>query len=462
VSARHDSLSLSQTKRAEENRMAPSSDLCVKSHSSVDRVLHIAGAPIKAITASYGTPVFVYDGSMLDQKWNLLRKTFPPEFDISYSVKANPNPAILRFFLSKGCGLEIASGGELHLALKAGCPAEKILFAGPGKSEVELEFALSHGVGEIHGESSLELERISAISRKLGLRARIAIRVNPSEEAQGGAMRMGGKPTPFGIDEEKIDSVIERIVSDPSLEFRGIHLFTGTQILDHTVLIRQYRKGIEIALRVAGKLKRPMRTLDFGGGMGIPYFPNEKDLDMESLREQIATLMLEVRREPLLVGTHFMLEPGRYLVGEAGVYVVRITDMKTSRGKKYFIVDGGMNHHLAASGNLGQVIKKNFPIAILNKMGDEPREKVDVVGPLCTPLDVLARDVDLPAAEVGDLIGIFQSGAYARTASPLGFLSHPTPPEILIQNGRAHLIRRRGTYEDLMRDSCELVRNVDG
>ena len=407
---------------------------------------------INEIAASYGTPVFVYDASILDQKWNLLRRTFPPEFAISYSVKANPNPAIVRFFLSKGSGLEIASGGELHVALAAGSPPGKILFAGPGKTGIELEFALTRGVGEIHAESGLEIERISALSRKLGLRGPVAIRVNPSEEAQGGAMRMGGKPAPFGIDEEQIDAVIERILSDPCLEFRGIHLFTGTQILNPTVLIRQYRKGIEIAVNVAEKFKQPIRTLDFGGGLGIPYFVNEKELDMEVLRDQLSALMSEVRKEPLFSGTRFMLEPGRYLVGEAGIYVTRITDVKISRGKKYIIVDGGMNHHLAASGNLGQVIKKNFPIAILSKIGHEHREKVDVVGPLCTPLDVLARDAELPAAEVGDLVCVFQSGAYARTASPLDFLSHPHPAEVLVSNGQIELIRRRGTYEDLLHD----------
>lgn len=424
----------------------------MNSYFSSESELRISGTPISAIIASYGTPLFVYDGTLLDQKWNLLRKTFPPEFDISYSVKANPNSWILRWFVSKGCGLEIASAGEFYLAVNAGCPVKKILYAGPGKTEADLEFALAQGIGEIHVESLLEVERISTIGRKLGLRARAAVRVNPSEEAQGGGMRMGGKAAPFGIDEEKLDPVIERIISDPFLEFRGIHLFTGTQILDHAVLIRQYRKGLEIALRVAGRLERPLHTVDFGGGLGIPYFPGEKDLDMESLGNELDVLMQQVGQEPLFAGSRFMLEPGRYLVGEAGIYIARITDMKVSRGKKYLILDGGMNHHLAASGNLGQVIKRNFPIAIINKMGEAPRETVEVVGPLCTPLDVLAREVHLPAAQVGDLIGVFQSGAYARSASPLGFLSHPTPAEVLVYDNEIRLIRRRGTYEDLNRD----------
>jgi diaminopimelate decarboxylase len=408
--------------------------------------------PISVVAASYGTPLFVYDAAIFAQKWDLLRRTFPLEFDISYSVKANPNPHILKYFLAKGCGLEVASGGEFHLALVAGCAPEKILFAGPGKTEADLEFVLSHGIGEIHVESLLELERISAISRRLGINARIAVRVNPSEEAQGGAMRMGGKPVPFGIDEEKLDSIVERVVFDSGLEFRGIHLFSGTQILDYVVLARQFRKGIEIAFDVARQLERPLRTLDFGGGLGIPYFPGEAELDMESLRNEIDTLMREVRGEPLFSGTRFMLEPGRYLVGDSGIYVARVTDIKISRGKKFAILDGGMNHHLAASGNLGQVIKRNFPIAILNKMNEKPCETVDVVGPLCTPLDVLARQVDLPSVEVGDLVGVFQSGAYARTASPLGFLSHPSPAEVLVENGQTRLIRRRGGHGDLVAD----------
>jgi diaminopimelate decarboxylase len=162
--------------------------------------------------------------------------------------------------------------------------------------------------------------------------------------------------------------------------------------------------------------------------------------------------MAEIRRDACFAGTRFVVEPGRYLVGEAGIYVTRINDIKISRGKKFLIADGGMHHHLAASGNLGQVIKRNFPLALLHKLDEESEETVDVVGPLCTPLDVLAREVSLPSAAIGDLLGVFQSGAYARTASPLGFLSHPTPAEVLVHDGEVRLIRRRGTFEDLLRD----------
>ncbi|MGH7784673.1 MAG: type III PLP-dependent enzyme, partial [Candidatus Binatia bacterium] len=307
-------------------------------------------------------------------------------------------------------------------------------------------------IGEIHVESPLEIDRISAICRRLAICGHIAVRVNPREEAQGGSMRMGGKPLQFGIDEEKLEEVISQIIADPCLDLQGLHLFTGTQILDHSVLLRQYRKGVEIAAKVARQFGHPLPTLDFGGGLGIQYFAGERPLNMEMLRRELNSLIADLREYPLFAGTQFLLEPGRYLVGEAGIYVCRVTDIKSSRGKKFLIVDGGMHHHLAASGNLGQVIKKNFPVAILNKMKRERLERVEVVGPLCTPLDVLARDIELPAADVGDLVGVFQSGAYARTSSPLGFLSHPSPAEVLVENGQTRLIRRRGTCADLFAD----------
>ena len=419
---------------------------------SADGELRVGGVPISSLAATYGTPLFVYDQQVLDKKWAVLRHTLPPEFAISYSVKSNPNPAILNYFLGRGCGLEIASAGEFYQALRAGCPPQRILFAGPGKTEAELELVLAHGIGEIHVESLLEAERVAMISRRLGVRARVAVRVNPSAEAQGGAMRMGGKPVPFGVDEESLDVVLERLLSDAAVEFRGLHLFTGTQILDHAILVCQYRKGLEIARRVAARLQQPLHTLDFGGGLGIPYFANEHELDMTQLRAALFALMAEIQGEACFAQTQFVVEPGRYLVGESGIYVTRINDIKVSRGKKFLIVDGGMHHHLAASGNLGQVIKRSFPVALLSKVEEEPAETVDVVGPLCTPLDVLAREVCLPAAQVGDLVGVFQSGAYARTASPLGFLSHLSPAEVLVHDGNSRMIRRRGTYDDLFHD----------
>jgi diaminopimelate decarboxylase len=265
-------------------------------------------------------------------------------------------------------------------------------------------------------------------------------------------MRMGGKPAPFGVDEEILDDVLERLLAEKSLRFTGVHLFAGTQILDHDVFGRQYAKGLEIAVHAAKKTNRSLETVDFGGGLGIPYYKGDEPLDLDGFGRVVTELVQREAACPELEGTKFIVEPGRWLVGEAGVYVSRVTCVKHSRGKTFVIVDGGMHHHLAASGNLGQVIKRNFPVAVLNKLDRPISNKVDVVGPLCTPLDVLARDIDLPRVEVGDLVGVFQSGAYARSASPLGFLSHPTPPEVLAAEGRVETIRRRGTYEDILED----------
>ena len=417
--------------------------------------LYIDGAPVNSIVTQYATPLFIYDEHILTQKLALLRKTLPTEFSISYSIKANPHRAFLQYFLRQNCGLEVASGGELYQALSAGCPPAKIIFAGPGKTLEELTYALENDIGEIHAESLVEIDRINTISQNVGCKARVALRINPSEAVQGGAMRMGGKATPFGIDEECIDSAVDQLIAKANIEFRGLHLFTGTQILDHTILLEQYRRGLMLASRIATRLHQPLHTLDFGGGYGIPYFAHEHELNMVSLGQGLAALIAEFSHDFALRNTQFIVEPGRFLVGEAGVYVVRVIDIKISRGKKFIIVDGGMHHHLAASGNLGQTIKRNFPVAILNKLDCLASETVDVVGPLCTPLDVLARNIELPQAEIGDLIGIFLSGAYARTASPLGFLSHPTPAEVWVEKGQARLIRRRGQYKDYQQDQCE-------
>jgi diaminopimelate decarboxylase len=406
--------------------------------------LVIGGVRVQVLAETYGTPLFIYDRSVIDAQIDALRAALPSRFTVYFSIKANPNHSVVKHFLSRGCGLEIASAGEFQIALDAGCSPGNILFAGPGKRETELEFVLTHRIGEIHLESLLEAKRVGTIARRLGLRARVAIRVNPAGEAEGGAMRMGGRPAPFGMDEEILEEAVDAIRSEPALEFSGIHLFAGTQILDAEVLLNQYRHGIGIARRAAQYAKRPLATLDFGGGLGVPYFAHEQPLDLNRVRVGLAEIFAEIENEPIFAKTQFLVEPGRFLTAECGIYAARVIDVKVSRGKQFVIVDGGMNHHLAASGNLGQTIKRNYPVAVLNKMNAPVTETVDIVGPLCTPLDTLARNAELPSVEVGDLIGIFQSGAYGRSASPLGFLSHPPPPEIWVDAGSHRLTMQRG------------------
>ena len=419
--------------------------------------LAIGGVPISRIAEEYGTPLFVYDASVLKTKWSNLRRTLPERVEIYYSVKANPTSAIVKTFLTLGCGLEIASGGELYQALASGCPADHIVFAGPGKKDAEIREFLAAGGGEIHVESLNEARRLVAVCDALGKEARAAVRINPSSEVQGGAMRMGGKSAPFGVDEEMMDGVVDALQESPRVRVTGVHIFAGTQILDAGVLGAQYRKCTDLARTVAKKLKGPLETVDFGGGLGIPYFEGDQELDLDAYGREVHDLLASLDGKTF-AATRFIVEPGRYLAGDAGIYVTRVLDVKSSRGKTYAVLDGGMNHHLAASGNLGQVIKRNFPVVVLNRLGEPRKETVDVVGPLCTPLDVLARSVELPPVRVGDLVGVLQSGAYARSASPMGFLSHPTPPEVLVSDGNHNMIRRRGTYRDLFGERSESLR----
>jgi len=414
--------------------------------------LQVGGLPVSRIARAFGTPLYIYDAGVLERTWALVRNALPAEVDIYYSMKANPQQALLRAFLARGCGLEIASAGELFQALQAGCPPERILFAGPGKTDDELQLAVEKQLGEIHVESPGEMDRLAQIAGRLDRTVRIALRVNPDAEAEGGAMRMGGKPTPFGIDEEQLPAALDRVRALPRLELGGVHLYSGTQILDAAILERQAQKAIALAARIAAHLQQPLRTIDLGGGWGIPYFPREQPLDLNTFGTALGRLIEESRQQPLLANARFVVEPGRFLVGEAGLYVTRVLDVKSSRGKTFVIVDGGMHHHLAASGNLGQTIKRNFPVALVNRLDTAATVICDVVGPLCTPLDTLARGVPLPAPQVGDLFAIFQSGAYARTASPHGFLSHPAPAEVWAENGKMRLIRRRGEPADLLRD----------
>jgi diaminopimelate decarboxylase len=413
--------------------------------------LLIGDVPIGQIAAAHETPLFVYDRAILEQNLQRLQNALTNRFDIFYSIKANPNQELLSFFIGRGCGLEVASGGELFQALQAGADPDRIIYAGPGKSNAELEYAVSTGIKEIHVESSCEVQRLNSIVDH-GDSMAVGIRVNATSNLQGGAMRLGGKPTPFGFDESQIESAVKTIQEADNLELSCVHLCMGTQVLDSNVLLRQYRYALNLARRVHMMTSRPLRAIDFGGGFGIPYFSHESPLDLGELASGVADLLAEVESESLFADTEFIVEPGRFLVGEAGVYVARVLDVKVSHGTTFAILDGGMHHHLAASGNLGQTIKRNFPIAVLNKLGMPTTNEVNFVGPLCTPLDVLGRGVAVPDIEIGDLVGVFQSGAYARTSSPHGFLSHAAPPEILVEDHGFREIRRRGEHEDLMLD----------
>lgn len=392
--------------------------------------LRVGGRRLAAVAAERGTPLYAYDRGVLAAALAELRGALPDPVEIFYSVKANPAAPVLEGFVERGLGLEVASAGELARALAAGCPADRIVFAGPGKTDAELERAVEARIGEVHVESAGEVGRLAAVAASAGRTAPVVLRVNPAGEIGGAAIAMGGRPAPFGIDEEALDPVVDRIVGDPALDLLGVHLYVGTQILDAAALVDHARRAVAVARRVADRSGRPIRTVDLGGGLGVPYFAHESRLDLEAYGGGLAEVVGEARRDPRLAAARWILEPGRFLVAEAGLYVARVVDVKVSRGETFVVVDGGLNHHLAASGNLGQAIPRPFPIVAPERMDEPPADPVHVVGPLCTPLDVLGRNVALPRLAVGDLVAVLQSGAYARSASPLGFLSHPEPPEV--------------------------------
>ena len=391
--------------------------------------LRVGGISLTELTQRLGrTPFYAYDRSLLTQRVELLRKHLPTEIQLHYAIKANPMPALVRHMAQLVDGLDVASGGELKVAIEAGMAPLNISFAGPGKNETELEQAVAAGI-LLNVESQREIEALSRISRASRRPARVAIRVNPDFELKSSGMKMGGGPKQFGIDAELVPDAL-RQVSREGLDFEGFHIYGGSQNLKTEAICEMQQKTVELAVRLADLAPGPVRVLNIGGGFGIPYFPGEQRLDLTPIGENLREIVTRTRIA--MPQAQLIIELGRYLVGEAGVYVCRVIDRKISRGHVFLVTDGGLHHHLAASGNFGQVIRKNYPVVIGNKMHGTKREIASVVGPLCTPLDLLADRMELAEAHPGDLVVVFQSGAYGATASPQAFLSHPAVLETLV------------------------------
>lgn len=394
-----------------------------------DGCLHIGGIALPRLAQRVGrTPFYAYERAALSARMSDLRATLPAGMRIHYSLKANPMPALVQHMSSLADGLDVASGGELKTALDTGIQANRISFAGPGKTEAELAQVIAAGAA-VHLESLRDLEIVNRLGQSLGLRPAVMLRVNPDFELKSSGMKMGGGPRQFGVDAEQAPELLRRIAM-LDLDWRGLHIFSGSQNLNAQAIAETQEKTFELAMRLADHAAQAPRLLNIGGGFGIPYFSGEKALDLQPIAATLARWLPRV--QAALDGAEVALELGRYLVGEAGIYVARVVDRKVSRGQVFLVTDGGMHHHLAASGNLGQVIRKNYPVAIGNRMQEEKSEIVSVVGPLCTPLDVLAERMELPAAQVGDLIVVFQSGAYGLSASPSAFLGHPQAVEVLV------------------------------
>lgn len=391
----------------------------------------MGGMLLSRLAARVGTtPFYAYDRAAMAARVAELRAALPAELRISYAMKANPMPAVVQHMAGLVDGLDVASAGEMMVALDAGMDAGCITFAGPGKTDDELRRAVAAGI-LLNVESFREVPILQAASRELGLPARVAVRVNPDFDLKSSGMKMGGGPKPFGVDAEAVPELLAAI-GEAQLAFEGFHIYAGSQNLNASAVVEAQCKSYELAVRLAQSAPSPVRHLNLGGGFGIPYFPGDKHLDLAPIGANLADLIARAKVD--LPQAHLSIELGRYLVGEAGVYVCRVLDRKVSRGLTYLVTDGGLHHHLAASGNFGQVIRKNYPVRLGKAAGVDvgELELVSVVGPLCTPLDLLGDRCRLPHAELGDLVVICQSGAYGASASPQRFLGHPEVKEVLV------------------------------
>lgn len=401
----------------------------IAAFGQVDGQLAVGGIPIKRLAAQVGsTPFFAYDRTLLSERVKLLRSTLPPGIHLSYAIKANPMPAVVQHLAGMVDSFDVASVSEMRTALDTPMHAGNVSFAGPGKTEASIAQAVASGV-IIEIESATEAGRIVQAGERLGIRPRVAIRVNPNFDVKGSGMRMGGGSQQFGVDVEKVPSVLNVLVS-ANVEFLGFHVFAGSQNLSAEILCAAQRRTVDLILKLA-EHSPPIHYVNLGGGFGIPYFDKDQSLDLPAIGANLADL-LATAIEPNFPDARVVIELGRYIVGECGVYVTRVVDTKESRDRRYLVVDGGLHHQLAASGNFGQVIRRNYPIAVGNRICEQVDEAVTVVGCLCTPLDLLGDNVKLPRADIDDLIVLFHAGAYGLTASPTAFLGHPPPVEVLV------------------------------
>ena len=392
-----------------------------------DNELLIGGQKVSDIfTSDIQTPLFVYDFQLIRERIFLLREALPPSLGLHYAIKANPLPQLVKLLAPLVDGLDVASGGELQVAREAG--ARHISFAGPGKTDAELEAAIRAGI-ELNLESEGELRRALHLAERLSTTPKLAVRVNPDFDLKGSGMRMGGGAKPFGVDAERVPAMVRTILA-AGADWRGFHIFAGSQALDAGAISETQAQTIALATRLAEAVGEAPPFVNLGGGFGVPYFPNDVALDVRKVGVTLGKNLDQ--RSDILEQTTFAIELGRYLVAEAGVYLTRVVDRKISHGEIFLVTDGGMHHQLAASGNFGTVVRRNYPIAVASRFETPATEVATVVGCLCTPLDRLGDQVLLPRAEEGDVIAVFMAGAYGATASPAAFLGHPPAGEIIV------------------------------
>ncbi len=404
-------------------------------HEHMDQFAHngnqlmVGGYTLSQLAALLDKAVFyAYDRHVISQQVQRFRTAIPARIKLHYAIKANPYWPVVQHLRAQVDGFDVASQKEMLLALQAGMPVAEISFAGPGKTDAELLSAITAGV-TLNVESAGELKRICQLGLQCSSTPLVALRINPAFELKASGMKMAGGAKPFGIDEEQVFELLPQIAAMP-VKLRGFHIFCGSQNLKAEALIEAHQLTFALAVKLVAACPYRPELINLGGGFGVPYFPGEKRLDLTPVGHSLQSLLTQYQTQ--LDGIELVIELGRFLVAEAGIYACQVVDKKVSRGTTYLVCNGGLHHHLANSGNFGQVIRKNYPVAIGNKMQHSNMETVTAVGPLCTPLDILADKVSLPQAEVGDWLVVYQSGAYGPTASPQDFLGHPAVAEILL------------------------------
>ncbi len=399
------------------------------------------------IADEYGTPFYLYDLNIIKEKIHNIRREFGNNVELFYAVKANSNLEILKAMRNDVDGLDISSAGEMEQSLLAGYDPENLSFAGPGKTRHELQTAIRRKIGIISVESLRELRDIRDIASAEGLKANIALRLNPTLLIKEFALKMGGKAAQFGIDEEHVASAVDHIMKNENFNFLGIHIYAGTQCMSEEALAQNVINTLQIAENLKRQYGLECRLINLGGGFGVSYYEENREINLNLLAERVNQTISHYRAS---TGTdpRLILELGRYLVTDAGIYVARVVSEKKSRGESYFVLDGGMNHHLAASGNFGAVIRKNYLVKNLSKP-TAPTQICNLVGPLCTPLDLMGKSVSIESPSIGDMIAFLNSGSYGFTSSPILFLGHQTPVELLAYNNDITIIRKRRRLTDL-------------
>lgn len=435
------------------------------------------------------TPFYYYDGDAMHAHVSSLLARLHPAVRVHYALKANGNVALAGLLRSLGCGVEIASAGELFVAMEAGYAAEDVLYAGPGKTAAELSEAIACGIGCIHVESVRELQLLEDIAAQAGLFVKAAVRINPDNDLSGATIKMGGVPRPFGVDEGQLDPFFEVLENCPHVYFQGIQVYTGTQMLKADQILASFANTLQLAERVQARYGVAMRTVNLGGGFGVPYFAHEQPLDMEQVIDGLNELAEQTRSR--MPGVSLIIESGRYLVAQAGKYVCRALYTKESKGEKFVVADGGMNHYVSATFR-GRRLRDNYPVQIMRGQANEREmganrhteqkntsvqeritaeqplgefasqiselpadaamelETVSIVGPLCTPEDCMVKKAQLPPIQEGDYIVFPNAGAYGLSYSPLHFLGHATPLELLDFRGELYVIREHGDRADLL------------